>query len=807
MPVKIKNIEIKGLRGIKENLSIKLDGKSILLYGENGSGKSSITDVIEWYYTEKVSHLSGSEIDLKEALRNSNLAENDESSAKISYSKNVLDSEKKLFYKRKKLTTELSNSSEDFSNYMKSSESENLVLRYHALRNFIDITKGEKLKYLSDIIGYSEVTKVKDIFKKAVNSLKSEIRSQNFENQINTQKQILIDKIKASVGREKDLFEKISEIIKPLKTGVEINSFAGIDEALEKINKPSNNTLVLEKEFLEKCKELLNSIKNEINFFDEEYVKYYNEFDKIAKNVQSIMQTFLSELLNTGKNVIAKKYHIEESCPLCLQPKKLEELKNEIEARLKLIEESSTKKASFDNAQQTVINFSTDRIRRIDTLLSEKLMSEESNKNIKDAVEAIKSEIGEYQKAGKTKVTSDDKLVENNALKLADDDFKVTSEIDFRILAIDKSFEEDNSTIIYSNISSSKDAFLQIKNIEKAQEKLEKQKSSLQIIYDEFIKKQKEELENFIASFSSPINEFYQFMNPDELIHEIKIAIIGEEDELNGLTIEYDFNGSLTSPPQKYFSESHLNCFGLAFFLASVKAFNNENQFIILDDVISSFDTTHRERFANLLFENFSNYQIILLTHEREWFQFVSQIAKRKSWLINEIRWSNENGTYIDQEPKGLKEQINYKLNNGIVDNIGNSIRKYLEHLLKDICYNLEVKVGFRYNDVNEKRMSDELLQEIKSKVSTHSNDLKDKTAIIDRVTNSAILGNLSSHDNPFTPSLGDMKAFWADIMELEKLFYCDKAECGKPISCNKYDQVNKKIRCSCGNLNYHWKR
>ncbi|MBK8945401.1 MAG: hypothetical protein IPM32_09045 [Ignavibacteriae bacterium] len=519
------------------------------------------------------------------------------------------------------------------------------------------------------------------------------------------------------------------------------------------------------------------------------------------------MQTFLSELLIAGKNVITKKYHEEETCPLCLQSKKLEELKQEIEARLKLIEESSYKKSSFDNARQTVINFSTDRIRRLDTLLSERLLSGESNKNIKDAVESIKSKIGEYQKAGKIKVTSGDNLIECNTLKLTEDDFKIISEIDNRILAIDKSFEEDNSTIIYSNITSSKDAFLQIKNIEKAQEKLEKQKSSLQIIYDEFIKKQKEELENFILSFSSPINEFYQFMNPGELIHEIKIVIIGEEDELNGLTIEYDFNGNLTTAPQKYFSESHLNCFGLAFFLASVKAFNNKNQFIILDDVISSFDTTHRERFANLLFEKFADYQIILLTHEHEWFQYVRQIAKKKSWLINEIRWSNEKGTYLDQEPKELKEQIIYKLNNGIVDNLGNSIRKYLEHLLKEICYNLEVKVGFRYNEVNEKRMSDELLNELKSKISKHSNDLKDKTEIIDRVANSAILGNLSSHDNPFNLSLGDLKAFWADVKELEKLFYCGNTECERPITFNKYDDVNKKIRCSCGNLNYHWRR
>ena len=63
-------------------------------------------------------------------------------------------------------------------------------------------------------------------------------------------------------------------------------------------------------------------------------------------------------------------------------------------------------------------------------------------------------------------------------------------------------------------------------------------------------------------------------MNPDEPFQEIKIVTIGDEDELNGITIEYKYNGNWVSPPQKYFSESHLNFFGISFFLASVYAFN-----------------------------------------------------------------------------------------------------------------------------------------------------------------------------------------------------------------------------------------
>jgi len=246
----------------------------------------------------------------------------------------------------------------------------------------------------------------------------------------------------------------------------------------------------------------------------------------------------------------------------------------------------------------------------------------------------------------------------------------------------------------------------------------------------------------------------------------------------------------------------------LSFFLASVEEYNHENEFILLDDVISSFDSNHSKRFADLLFEKFSKYQIVLLTHENEWFQYVSQLAKRKGWHIYEIKWSDTEGTYIDAEPSELREQIETNLAKGNVGLIGNPMRKYLEHTLKDICANLEVKVDFRFNELNEKRMPDELLNELKSRINKCSSELKVQMPVIDRIVNSNILGNLLSHDNPFSPKLGDLKAFWADFIEIEKLFYCQDTACKKPIvSMKNYDTVANKVRCSCGKTKYDWKK
>lgn len=808
MTTKINHISINGIRGIKNTLNLNLNGKSVLIYGDNGTGKSSITDSIEWFYTDKVSHLSGSEIDLKDALRNSYLNDTIDSTVTINYNIKSHDAFKSITDKKNKLSVTSTAITDDLKQYYFDSEKENLILRYQFLRDFIDQTKGDKLKFLSDIIGFSEVTKIKEVLKKVNNSIKTEIKTQNFEAQTNTQKQTLIEKIGAAVSQENNLFEKINEIIIPFNTGFTVNSVEDIDTFLNHIKKPVNAKELIKLKFLENTNNTLSTIKDEIEFIDNEYQKYFKEFNAIADDVQSIMQTFLVELLKSGENVINKKFHNEPNCPLCLQPIDIDDLMKDIQRRLKEIEESSKKKAAFDLSNQSITNIISERIKRIELLENDILISDSENEDIKQSINVLKLKFADYLKSANEKVTSGNKLQNSEDLILTKVDFDIQNVISNRIEKIKTIIRNDNSTELYSNISAAKDAFLKIKQFESDKDKLEKQKNSLEIIYNEFVKRQKEGLESFINTFSDYINELYQYMNPGEQFQEIRIVTLGEEDGLNGITIEYKYNGLWVSPPQKYFSESHLNCFGISFFLASVIAFNNTNKFILLDDVISSFDTNHRQQFANLLFEKFSDYQIILLTHEAEWFSYVRQLAKKKSWIIEEIKWSENKGAYLDEKPNDLKEIIETGISNSSIETLGNPIRKYLESILKDICQNFDVKVSFRYNDLNEKRMPDELLNELKSRINKNGGeDLKSKMPLIERVLNSSVLGNILSHDNPFNPKLGDIKAFWENVQEFEKIFICQEPTCNRSkVSMKNYDNVAKKIRCGCDRTKYDWK-
>ena len=807
--MKLKQIDIKGLRGIKESLSLELNGKSVVLYGDNGMGKSSISDAIEWFYTNKVAHLSGTEIDLKDALRNASLKEDFVSEATLKFiKKSGFDTGKTLFYKRGKLEQDYTVKSDEIRDYLVKSKEENLLLRYKSLNDFVDITKGDKLKYLSDIIGFSEVTKKKEVLRKAFTSIKTEIKNQNFEGQINGQKAILIDKIGAAVSQNNDLFEIIKTKIAPLKTKIKIESIEDIDALLKHLKSATNEKLLKENTFLEKVQTGLIGLQNEVITINTHYDNYYDEFQKIASDVEGIIKIYIGDLLKSGDKVI-KKFHKEESCPLCLQPKDKDELRTEIAERLKEIEEAEKKLKAFQKAQELIKSISIERIKRIELLLFEPLFKFPENEELKKHLESIKGKLKVIETASLVKPSSGDKIQDSKSIAFNVSDFLFLDDLAARIKKLKETIKKDNKTEIYANISASKDAFLKIKALEKEKKILEKQSSSLSIIYNEFIKVQKEGLENFIDSFSSKINEYYQYMNPDEPFQEIKIVTMGEDDELNGITIEYKYNGNWVSPPQKYFSESHLNCFGISFFLASVDAFNDVNEFIVLDDVISSFDSNHRKRFAELLFEKFSKRQIILLTHEEEWFRnFVKPLAKKKGWLVNEIKWTEAKGTHFEESKADIKSRIEKKLSESEVDGLGNPIRQYLESSLKEICMNLDVKVSFRPNEINEKRMPDELINELKSRIKSKSKDLKEYYPTIERVANSSILGNLLSHHNPFNPKIGDLKAFWADIQEMENIFYCQENDCRKTaVSYRNLDTVANEIRCGgCGKTKYDWK-
>ena len=261
------------------------------------------------------------------------------------------------------------------------------------------------------------------------------------------------------------------------------------------------------------------------------------------------------------------------------------------------------------------------------------------------------------------------------------------------------------------------------------------------------------------------------------------------------------FHGETVSPPETYLSESHLNCLGICLFLASAIAFNKINRYIVLDDVISSFDTTHRIKFGHLLRERFSDFQVLVFTHEITWFEYMTNLVKGDGWSIRKVVWDHDAGVTLKPVTIDLRSAIRHRLANSDIEGLGNEIRTHLESLLKKICVNLKVKLTFLYNDRNEDRMVGEMLSALISTLKKHNCELKDEFAV-HRIGKSLNLVNKLSHDSSFNPTAGDLNALWDEVDEFEQLFECDK--CSRIIETNGISTTGI-VSCRCGALEYAW--
>lgn len=808
--MKIKGIEISGFRGIRKHIGIEFDSsKSILIYGDNGSGKSSITDAFEWFYYDKIEHLSSEEIGTKglPALRNIFLPDSDDAYVEVKYSDSECDSQKKLFIKKSKLTGEYTNTAQKFKDYINSSLKENLLLRYKDLLRFILSTKAQKLEEISQIIGFSEVSKVKTVLKKAVNDLKRELKQSRFDDRISSQQRNIFERIQQDIWNDEQYCDAIKIIVAPLKLPIEVKDVSSIDDILEALKKPEDKEAIANQLSYEKVIEHIRNLEISFSGILTSYRAFYDKCQQIAKDKDKFKKINLEPLLSQGLSILEKKLYEDDKCPLCLQEKAREELIDELRKR---IEELSIFKKEKDAATEdinTTLRLIQGALTEVENALKEKCLFLEDNSLSKKEIEKIRGIISTVREKIK-KVT----FAELEAISKPEDfiSFDINALKELISLLTSKKDKivtgkkDDLTFTVHSKMESVKQSYKEIKSLKKAEEILTQQQQSLELIYNDFVKRQRNGLSSLLAVISKDMNDLYQFMNESENVSEIELIPLDEEDEFVGVTLQFKFHGRLEAPPHKYLSESHLNCLGICLFLASVRAYNKLNKFLVLDDVISSFDTNHRARFARLLVEKFSDYQIILFTHEKDWFEIVSNMVRGKNWLIKRMYWDHENGATIEPPPFTLKEEIENKLKKADTTSLGNSIRIYLERLLKEICHALKVKVEFRFNGHNENRMSHELLSELKSKLKDRKCELKDQAAF-DRLNSSMFLGNRTSHDSSFEESIDDLEMFYGDVQELEKIFRC--LQCGNLVSKKHYDNVSDKVRCSCGALQYNWEK
>ncbi|MEZ5990056.1 MAG: hypothetical protein R3F30_13190 [Planctomycetota bacterium] len=210
-------------------------------------------------------------------------------------------------------------------------------------------------------------------------------------------------------------------------------------------------------------------------------------------------------------------------------------------------------------------------------------------------------------------------------------------------------------------------------------------------------------------NISADIRAMWAILHPGEAIEDIRLYLPKHADK--AIDIGLKFHGVEQESPRLTLSEGYRNSLGICIFLAMTKREAENDQPLFLDDVVVSFDRNHRGMFVELLEKQFSARQVVILTHDREWYTELRQQLNSKSWAFKAllpyetpnvgIRWSHKTTTFGDARAH-LKDRP---------DSAGNDARKIMDVELALIAERLHIRLPYLRADKNDKRMAHEFLE------------------------------------------------------------------------------------------------
>lgn len=112
--------------------------------------------------------------------------------------------------------------------------------------------------------------------------------------------------------------------------------------------------------------------------------------------------------------------------------------------------------------------------------------------------------------------------------------------------------------------------------------------------------------------------------------------------EGQALSPELSFRNHPLQTPQLFLNEARLSALGLAIYLAgrlacTPTASNSALKLLVLDDVLIGLDHSNRLPVLDVLQTKFADWQIVLLTHDRNWFDLARSHLPEAAWKCVEV--------------------------------------------------------------------------------------------------------------------------------------------------------------------------
>jgi len=654
---RIELLKIENLRGATKPLELKFDKSKpmIMIFGENGTGKSSIIDAIDFICNQKYGCIEErSSVSKKTYLP--------------SLGKLRTDIKIHLRFKGKDYSANHSgNNPITTPDGFPSAK----ILRRSKIVDLIDAQPKDRFKVLEQFLTVPNIEKGEATLRNAIKNKEAEYNNSTIAfTEAETQLEEL--KSKLTTESEKSTDEWAKEITE-------------VDEA--KLQQIVNNIEIIER-LHEKLDAAHTSLANAKITLQEKIVTEITTSQKLNSfhKKEATNKEDLFDLLKRTKSFIERHSTIK-TCPICEQNIATGDIIARLTQRLNNMEELSKIIAEFDNAKKYK--------EEAETIVKER------QKNYNDcAIELVNKIQGQRQGA------------EDNGDLLFDYD-KLTAEITNQCDAINiqktkeelekyKTYKrtlEENKKNIQMQQQYQMTIKMMLENIKVKKQKAQKDGEILKRLkkYEELVtKERKQYVDNILQTVSGEVERLYQKIHPNEGLGGFRLYL---KEKVKG-SLEYNgnFHSSDQIPPQAYYSDSHLDTLGICMFLALTKHFNDDNTIVVLDDVVTSVDEAHRERFLEMLHDEADKFcHMVVTTHYRPWRDFyrIGGGPANKVQFIDLQLWSKESGIrhsksrLMIDELKSLKDNITVENRQNIASKAGILLEAILDHLA--LKYRLKV--------------------------------------------------------------------------------------------------------------------
>lgn len=214
-----------------------------------------------------------------------------------------------------------------------------------------------------------------------------------------------------------------------------------------------------------------------------------------------------------------------------------------------------------------------------------------------------------------------------------------------------------------------------------------------------------------IAELSADIQQMWAILHPGEAIEGVRLYLPKNADKAIDICLK--FHGKEQDSPRLTLSEGYRNSLGLCIFLSMAKREAGSDRPVFLDDVVVSLDRNHRGMIVELLEKEFGARQVIILTHDRDWYAELRQQLDDRTWIFKAlrpyespelgIRWSERTTTFDDARAH-LKDRP---------DSAGNDARKIMDFELAVVAERLQIRMPYLRSDKNDRRMAHNFLERL----------------------------------------------------------------------------------------------